>query len=164
MVTPDVKSDVLTQIEQRFAASDVLPVRLEEIVKPVLLAFCVDVQNKPVFIKRSRPFRYEIGSIKPDHSTDYVLVEPEYRRPGLRIDNLHLLSLNDRKDLESRIQKWVAIHGLQVEQFSRIDQDEKELLEVGKSALDRLLSAQAPDIAARLVIPADIALILSRIR
>jgi hypothetical protein len=164
VVTPDVRADVEAQIAERFGEKDVVPVRLEEIVKPVLLAFCVNVQNQPVYIKRTRPFRYEVGNIPPDHATDYILVEPEYRRPGLRIDHPHLLPLSDRKDLESLIQKWAAVHGVQVEQFSRIDQDEKELSDNGKTALDRLLAAQPPDVAQRMMIPADIAQILSRLR
>ncbi len=164
VVTPEVRADVEAQIANRFADKGVGPVRLEEIVKPVLLAFCVNVQNQPVYIKRTRPFRYEVGSIPPDRATDYILVEPEYRRPGLRVDHPHLLPLSDRKDLESLIQKWAAMHGVQVEQFSRIDQDEKEPSETGRTALDRLLAAQSPDVAQRMMIPADIAQILSRIR
>jgi hypothetical protein len=164
VVTPEVQADVEAQIADRFTDKDLIPVRLEEIVKPVLLAFCIDVQNQPVYIKRTRPFRYEIGCIPPDRATDYILVEPEYRRPGLRIDRLHLLPLSDRKDLESLIQKWAAVHGVQVAQFSRIDQDEKESPEAGRTALDRLLAAQPADVAERLMIPADIAQILSRIR
>jgi hypothetical protein len=164
VVTPEVRADVEAQIADRFTDKDPLPVRLEDIVWPVLLAFCVDVQNQPVYVKRTRPFRYEVGTVPPDHATDYILVEPEYRRPGLRIDHLHLLRLTDRKDLESLIQKWAAVHGVQVEQFSRIDQDEKEPSEAGGTALDRLLTAQPPDVAKRMMIPADIAQILSRIR
>ena len=164
VVTPDVRVDVEAQIAERFADKEAGPVRLEEIVKPVLLAFCINVQNQPVYIKRTKPFRYEVGSIPPDRATDYILVEPEYRRPGLRIDSPHLLSLSDRKDLESLIQKWAAVHSIQVEQFSRIDQDEKEPSEARRTALDRLLGAQSPDVAQRMMIPADIAQILSRIR
>ncbi len=164
VVTPDVREDVEAQIAERFPEEDAGPVRLEEIVKPVLLAFCVNAQSQPVYIKRTKPFRYEVGSIPPDRATDYVLVEPEFRRPGLRIDNPHLLPLNDRKDLESLIQKWAAVHAIQIEQFSRIDRDENGLLEAGRTALDRLLGAQSPDVAQRMMIPADIAQILSRIR
>jgi len=164
VVTPEARAAVEAQIAERFADKAAVPVRLEEIVKPVLLAFCVNVQNQPVYIKRTKPFRYEVGSIPPDRATDYILVEPEYRRPGLRIDHPHLLPLSDRKDLESLIQKWAAVHGVQVEQFSRIDQDEKEPSEAGRTALDRLLAAQLPDVAQRMMIPADIAQILSRIR
>jgi hypothetical protein len=164
VVTPDIRADVEAQIADRFADKDAVPVRLEEIVKPVLLAFCINVQNQPVYVKRTRPFRYEVGSIPPDRATDYILVEPEYRRPGLRIDHPHLLPLSDRKNLESLIQKWTAVHGVQVEQFSRIDQDEREPSEAGRTALDRLLASQPPDVAQRMMIPADIAQILSRIR
>jgi hypothetical protein len=164
VVTPDVREDVVAQIADRFADKEGAPVRLEEIVKPVLLAFCVNAQDQPVYIKRTKPFRYEVGSVPPDHATDYILVEPEYRRPGLRIDNPHLLSLSDRKDLESLIQKWAAVHAIQMEQFSRFDQEEVEPLEAGRTALDRLLGAQSPDVAQRMMIPADIAQILSRIR
>jgi hypothetical protein len=163
VVTPDVRTDVEGQIADRFGHNEVVPVRLEDIVKPVLLAFCVNAQNQPVYIKRTKPFRYEIGSIPPEKASDYILVEPEYRRPGLRIDNPHLLPKADKKDLESLIQKWATVHGIQVEQFSRLEPEEKEVTD-GRSALDRLLAAQAPDVAQRLMIPADIAQILSRIR
>lgn len=163
VVTPDVRADVEAQIAERFG-DKVVAVRLEEIVRPVLLAFCVDVQNQPVYIRRIRPFRYEVGSIPVDRATEYILVDPEYRRPGLRVDHPHLLPLSDRRDLEGLIQKWAAVHGLQVEQFSKLDQEEKEGSEGGKTALDRLLAAQPQDVAQRMMIPADIAQILSRIR
>lgn len=163
VVTPDVRADVEAQIAERFSEMETVPVRLEEIVRPLLLAFCVNVQHQPVYFKRTRPFRYEVGSIPPERATDYILIEPEYRRPGLRIEHPHVLSLTDRKDLESLIQKWAAVHGVQVEQFSRIEQDDREG-ETGRTALDRLLAAQPPDVAQRLMIPADIAQILSRIR
>jgi hypothetical protein len=163
VVTPDVRAEVETQIAERLGDKDSVPVRLEDIARPVLLAFCVNVQNQPVYIRRTRPFRYEVGSLPADRATDYILVEPEYRRPGLRIDHPHLLALSERRDLESLIQKWAAVHGIEVEQFSKLDQDEKEGPESGKTALDRLLAAQPQDVAQRILIPADIAQILSRI-
>jgi hypothetical protein len=164
VVTPEVRADIEAQIADRLADKDAPTVRLEDIAKPVLLAFCINVPDEPVYIKRTRPFRFEVGSIPPDRATNYILVEPEYRRPGLRIDRLQLLPSNDRKDLESLIQKWAAVHGVQTEQFSRIDQEEKQPSEAGRTALDRLLTAQPPEVAERMMIPADIAQILSRIR
>jgi hypothetical protein len=165
VVTPDVRADVEGQIAQRFGDNEVAPVRLEDVVKPVLLAFCVNVPERPVYVKRTRPFRYEVGSIPQDQAGEYLLVEREYRRPGLRIDNPQLLSHADRKDLENRIQRWATVHEVSMEQFSRLAPDDNEAQEPqGRTALDRLLSAQAPDVAQRLMIPADIAQILSRIR
>jgi hypothetical protein len=165
VVTPDVRNDVEAQISQRLDSNDAVHVRLEEIARPVLLAFCIQVHNDaPVYVRRSRPFRYEIGSISPDQASDYVIVEPEYRRPGLRIDRPNLVALSDRRDLEGRIQRWAAVHSLNIEQFSRLNQDEKEIPDTTKTALDRLLAAQPPDVAERMVIPADIAQILARMR
>lgn len=164
VVTPGVLSDVEAQIAERSARREFVPLRLEDIAKPVLLAFCVSVQNKPVYVKRTKPFRYEVGDIPCERVSDYILVEPEYRRPGLRIDHPHLLSHSERKDLEGVIQKWAAVHGVQIEQFSKLEPEEEASTVGGRSALDRLLAAQPPDVAQRLMIPTDIAQILSRIR
>lgn len=164
VVTPAVRADVEAQITKRPGHDAVVPVRLEDIAKPVLLAFCVSAPNQPVYVTRTKSFRYEVGNMPPERVGDHILVDPEYRRPGLRIDHPHLLSQSDKKDLESRIQRWATVHGVQVEQFSRLEPAEAEPTDGGKSALDRLLAAQSPDVAQRLMIPADIAQILSRIR
>lgn len=164
VVTPDVRSDVETQIAARQGNCDVAPVRLEDIARPVLLAFCVDVHNEPVYVRRRRPFRYEIGALSTDRASEYIIVEPEYRRAGLRVERLHLLALSDRRDLEGCIQKWAAVHNLQIEQFSRLDHEDQEAPETGRTALDRLLAAQPEDVAQRILIPADIAQMLARVR
>jgi hypothetical protein len=164
VVTPEVRAAVEAHIAEKLGEKDTTPVRLEELARPVLLAFCINVQNQPVYIRRMRPFRYEIGHIPIDKATEYVVVEPEFRRPGLRIEHPHLLPLSDRRDLENLIQKWAVVHGLEIEQFSRLEAEEREQAESGKTALDRLMAAQAPDIAQKLMIPADIALILSKLR
>jgi hypothetical protein len=116
-------------------------VRLEDIARAVLLAFCIDTHDQPIYVRRSRPFKYEIGNLSPDRASEFVLVEPEYRRAGLRVDGLQSLLLSDKRDLEGRIQRWASVHGLQIEQFSRLDQDEKEVADTEKTALDRLLAA-----------------------
>ena len=164
VVTPDARDWVTAQIAERVSSNKPIAVRLEDIARPVLLAFCIDARDQPVYVRRSRPFRYEIGNPSPDQASEFVHVEPEYRRPGLRIDSPQSLSINDKRDLEARIQKWATVHGLQMEQFSRLDQDDKAVADSGKTALDRLLAAQPPDVAQRLMIPADIAQILARIR
>jgi hypothetical protein len=164
VVTPEVRAEVEAQIAARLGENEQVPVRVEDIAWPVLLAFCVDVHNEPVYIRRTRPFRYEVGSIPPGRTSEYILVEPEYRRPGLRIDRPHLLPQGDKRDLEALIQKWAVVHGIGIEQFSRLEQEAKEGPETGRTALDRLLAAQSQDVAQRLLIPADIAQILARIQ
>lgn len=165
VVTPEVRSEIEAQIAQRQRTEEPATVRLEELARPVLLAFCVRVPDgTPVYVRRSRPFRYEIGPVSPDQASQYIIVESEYRRPDLRIDNPHLLQVSDRRDLEGRIQRWATVHALQLEQFSKLDQEVKEATDYGKTALDRLLEAQPQDVAQRLLIPADIAQILGRLR
>ena len=164
VVTQDVRVAVLAQIEERLGSNVAISVRLEDIARPVLLAFCIDTHEQPIYVRRSRPFKYEIGNLSADRASEFVLVESDYRRAGLRVDRLQSLPLSDKRDLEGRIQRWASVHGLQIEQFSRLDQDEKESTDIGKTALDRLLAAQVPDVAQRLMIPADIAQILTRIR
>jgi hypothetical protein len=164
VVTPDAREEVLNQIGQRSAGMAAGAVRLEDIARPVLLAFCVDTHDQAVYVRRTRPFRYEVGNIQPNQASEFVIVEPEYRRPGLRIERPQSLTPTDRRDLEGRIQRWATIHGLRIDQFSRLTQDDKEGVDTKQTALDRLLAAQPPDVAQRLVIPADIAQILARIR
>ncbi len=102
VVTPDVRDAIVAQIEAKLGAKSVT-VRLEEIAWPVLLAFCIDAHTQPVYVRRSRPFRYEIGNVSADQISDFIHVEPEYRRPGLRVDRLQSLSPNDKLDLVNRI-------------------------------------------------------------
>ena len=164
VVTREVRNDIEAQIAERLGNNKAPSVRLEDIARPVLLAFCIEAHEQPVYVRRSRPFKYEIGNLSTDRASEFIYVESEYRRAGLRVDRLQSLPLSDRRDLEGRIQKWASVHGLQIEQFSRLDQDDKEAADTGKTALDRLLAAQPLDVAQRLMIPADIAQILARIR
>ena len=55
-------------------------------------------------------------------------------------------------------------HGVQMEQFSRLDQEEKEASDGGEDGARPPARCAASDVAQRMMIPADIAQILSRIR
>ena len=45
VVTPDVRDSVLAQIEERLGNNKPVNVRLEDIARPVLLAFCIDTRS-----------------------------------------------------------------------------------------------------------------------
>ena len=140
------------------------PIRLEDIARPVLLAFCATVPaGSAVYVSRSRPFRYTTIPIEADRAFEWILIEPQYRRPGLRIENLSSLNHEDRHDLATRIQNWCVAHDIRPEQFSRSPQNAPPA-EMAPTALDRLLAAQKPEIIHAIVIPADIAQILSRMK
>ncbi len=139
------------------------PVRLEDIARPVLLAFCANVPaGSAVYVSRSRPFRYTTIPIEADRAFEWIHIEPQYRRPGLRIENLSSLNHEDRHDLATRIQNWCVSHDVRPEQFSRSPQN--VFAENAPTALERLLAAQKPEILQALMIPADIAQILSRMK
>jgi hypothetical protein len=164
VVTPDFRAEVEEQIAKRSTTQPSTQARLEDLARPVLLAFCIDVQNQPVYVRRIRPFRYEVGAIPQDRNSEYILVDTEYRRPGLRVDSLQQLPAADKSDLENRIQRWAIAHGVDVRQFVWAEEPSKSYLEDGRTALDRLVAAQPRDVAERMLIPADIAQILSRFR
>ena len=48
VVTPDIKDDVVEQIVARLGEKEATPVRLEDVARPVLLAFCINVQNQSI--------------------------------------------------------------------------------------------------------------------
>ncbi len=162
VVTPEAKAEVEAKIAERQGDEGSAKIRLKDLAQPLLLAFCVDVQDEEVYIRKTRPFRYEVGAPPAGHSADYILVEREFRRPGLRIDRPHQLPRDERADLEGRIQKWAVAHAVGIDLFSKLDQGEKGAPERGRNALDRLLAAQPAGLAQRLMSPADIAQLLTR--
>lgn len=162
-VTP---TQLLPKVQEAIAKrsmNEKTQVRLEEISWPVLLAFCIETQQgTPVYLSRTRPFRF-LKAIPIDQPANWILVDEEYRRPGLRLDKLNTLRTDDRLALAASIQNWCVKHDLRVEQFFSQDQDGSPEM-AGPNALDRLLAAQTPDVARKLVIPADIAQALARMK
>jgi hypothetical protein len=162
-VTP---TQLLPKVQETIAKrsmSETPQVRLEEIAWPILLAFCIETpQGTPVYVSRTRPFRF-IKAIPVDQPSNWILVDEECRRPGLRLDKLNALRAEDRLALATSIQNWCLKHDLRVEQFFPHDQDGASE-STSPNALDRLLAAQTPDVARALVIPADIAQALARMK
>jgi hypothetical protein len=162
-VTPTQLLQRVQDAISKRSASEAQKVRLEEIAWPVLLAFCVELpQGTPIYVSRTRPFRF-IKTIPVDQAANWILVDEEYRRPGLRLDKLNALKTEDRLALATAIQNWCLKHDLRIEQFFPTDQDNSAEL-AGPNALDRLLAAQNPDVARAMVIPADIAQALARMK
>jgi hypothetical protein len=125
--------------------------------RPVLLAFCVRHEpGRQVFLRKLPPYRYSIGIPEDDDANQYWMIDERYRRPGLKIGDLKDLSTSDLVDLQTRIASWAIDTGFQIETLYQTDEKKPT------SALQRLLEAQLPGIADRILIPADIALILSK--
>lgn len=129
---------------------------LEALPRSVLLAFCVRPEpGQHVFLHKLPPFKYEVRSPEGVDTNQYVQIEDRYRRP-LKIFSLTDLTGPDRLDLQTRIATWSKDKNIPIESFYLQGQKKR------MNALERLLAAQAVGMAERIMIPADIALILSR--
>ena len=123
----------------------------------MLIAFCVRQESgKAVYISKVRPFMYRIGEPNAEERDQFFLIEERYRRPGLKMTELSELSATDRLDLQTRIATWSRDNNVQLESFYSSSQKKTT------NALERLISAQPRSIADKIVIPGDIALLLSR--
>ena len=148
------KQGVETWIARRSQAASMVP-NLEALPRSVLLAFCVkrDV-GKSIFLNRYPPFKYEIGTRDGVNLEQYIEIADRYRRPGLNL--LSELTASDRLDLQTKIAMWSKDTNIPIEAFYVHNSKRAQ------TALDRLIAAQSEGIAEKMVIPGDIALMLSR--
>lgn len=154
-VTTRASKDVVEQFISRRAQAQAIIPDLEALPRSVLLAFCVQQESgKRVFLRRSPPYRYLVETPTGEHERDFILVEDRYRRPGLKVGDVSEMTAADRLDLQTKIAAWSRDNGIQLGKFYR-DWEKKNT-----NALERLVEAQAPEIAKKLVIPGDIALLL----
>ena len=139
---------------------------LASLARPVLLAFCVrGIEDGPVFITRRPPFKYTL--VQPQDGENYHVIPPECRLPGLRLATLGKMAPSDVVHLGANIQRWAGAQAVDLGSLTRevagIQQPVAEEVAIGTmSALERLIAAQRPDLRNQVVIPADIAALLSR--
>lgn len=141
---------------------------LSSLARPVLLAFVVrGEEEKPVFVTRRPPFKYTV--VPPADRAVYHVIAPEYRLAGMRLAAVAKMPADDVRRLAETIQRWALANGVALETLTR-EVAEAEMpvpdeVALGTmSALERLVAAQRPDLRHQVVIPADIAALLSRHR
>jgi len=156
-VTTGAAREIVEQyIRRRSQAKSVIP-DLGALPRSVILAFCVRQENgKSVFLNKSFPFKYEIIDPTMADREQVLLIEDRYRRPGLKIGDSSELGPADRLDLQTKIAAWARDNGVKLEDFYTSQQNKPT------NALERLIAAQPRGLAERIMIPADIALILSK--
>jgi hypothetical protein len=156
VATANAKSVVEQRIDLRSQSVSVVP-NLEALPRSVLFAFCVrQEEGKPIFLHKSPPFRYETGGVDEDDSEHFLKIDERYRRPGLDIQSVENLTATDRLDLQTKIAAWARDNGVLIESFYKA---------AGKkhtNALERFLAAQPKGVAEKIMLPADIALLLSQ--
>jgi hypothetical protein len=112
--------------------------------------------GKDVFLRKTHPFKYELSAPAEDERDQFLVIEKRYRRPGLKVADLGNLTAADRLDLQTRIAAWSRDNGVRLEDFYRLEGRKHA------NALERLLAAQPSGMAEKILIPADIALMLSQ--
>lgn len=156
VATRDSLAAVSGVIANRTKASTTVP-DLEELPRSVLLAFCAQQNSgESVYLSKEFPFKYRTSPPSIDDRDQYWEVPPRYRRNGLMMSAVTGLGAADRLDLQKKIAKWCLDNGVSIESLYR-HQNARSA-----NALERLIAAQPPGVAARMLIPSDIALLLSR--
>jgi len=154
-VATEATKDIVEQfMARRSRRSSSIP-NLDALPRSVLLAFCVRSEGgEPVFVSKTPPFKYRLGTPDESDRDQFLLVDERYRRPGLKITELSELRATDRLDLQARIASWSRDNDVSLEDFY-ITKERKHT-----NALERLLAVQPREVAQKIVIPGDIALIL----
>lgn len=149
VVTPEVREAVSRKLTRGGstggAAFDNLPM-------PLQIAFCLRVEpGQQVAVHTTAPVRYRRLPEGDPLPSGFVAVEAKYREPGLHLASA---SSSDKERLWRAILSWAEKHQLDPDFLSRRP--------APTNALERLLAAQAPDVVARMNLPADIVTILLR--
>jgi hypothetical protein len=159
VVTEEVRKEVEAALKSLHEPSPEL-LRLQTLARVVLIAFCISVpRGSAVQVRRSRPFRYRLVDLRTAPSADWITIEDQFRCPDLRADRLERAGNPNITRLLTSVERWVSANRLNLNDFaaSASVQQAPE-----KTALDRLLDAQPAHLVKKIIIPADIAQILSK--
>jgi hypothetical protein len=142
---------------------------LRRLPRAVVLAFCADVgEGRRVYLRKTPPHRY---SADPDSSDGWWPIEPGFRSPGLFIDFNRPVGEGDAERLTQGMEAWAAQHSVDLDALAAAEAQSSARppatvpdlpARTASNALERLCNAQPPELTARLVVPMDIALLLSR--
>lgn len=149
----------LAQVKQQLAQKQKMETRLDlaKIPRSVLLAFCVNQEpDQPVFLKRTPPHFFRLQPPSEQEEPLFWEISPEFRIPSLLLTDVNKLSDLDRTKLEERILSWSAEAGVPLSDFQKYRPPSRS-----GNALKRLIDAQTEETRTKLLIPADIALLLS---
>ena len=138
---------------------------LRELPKPLLLAFTQEApQGQTIFVRLEPRISYSYG---PPIENDAIAVDDDLRLPGLEITNPTAMRAADVEQLEANLKRWCERHLIDLPSLARRHGKTFTLHSGGptqqSNALERLYSAQSSDVAQRMCVPIDIALVLSRI-
>jgi hypothetical protein len=140
---------------------------LRQLPRSVLLAFCVQIgENDQVYLRKDPPYRYVVN---PDQIDNLWPIEHRYRRPGLFIESNRTIPDHEAAALMQNVVAWADEHLVDLDALAASkSQEGREPVSVpvparvAANALERLRNAQPSGLVERLVVPMDIAVLLSR--
>ena len=133
----------------------------------LIAAFCkVPLPGDRVYFRVTKPFRYETWSQAPDGN--YVEIDERFRPPSLAGKSVHELSYSEKQTIHEQIDRWAAANSIDQRDLyydSKVNSTRLSSLPEGarENALQRLISAQEPELQRRIRIPGDIASALMRL-
>lgn len=141
---------------------------LAKLPRSVLLAFCLrKMDDQSIFVQLAPPFRYHVGQCP---GSGFVVIDEQFRSPGLYINDPAALSLDQTTDLVIKIENWARQNNIQLADLFGERQDRRPAMATSsrptgstKNALERLYEAQSLSLREKIVMPFDIAVYLSRI-
>ncbi|KPL68282.1 hypothetical protein SZ64_09195 [Erythrobacter sp. SG61-1L] len=138
---------------------------LRTLPRAFLLAFTLDIADGQVMsVRLGAKISYLAGPVAEEGT---IVVDQDLRLPDLDVSDLGELPQADVEKLDTNIRAWCERHHVDPDSLSRVHSKPsstapKALSTTQSSALERLYAAQDPEVAKRLSVPIDIALVLSR--
>lgn len=150
------RTRVAEAIQRRLAGAASLVPRVPHSLR---VAFCRTLdEGERIFFRTRPPFKYFVGSQPPDSS--FIEIGEEFRLPGSEVHKDVRLPPEEERKLQSNLDRWMSTNQIPRDVFRNAIR--RQDLASSGSALRRLVEAQDHDVQGRLMIPADIALLLSR--
>ena len=127
----------------------------------LIAAFCkLPLPGSQVYFRVVKPFRYQTGTRQPN--SDFVEIDERFRPAALANRSVYDLSLDEKRRIFQCIRKWAEANSVELGSLY-YDSRSRPVASMGKpsgdgtNALERLISAQDPELRDRFRIPADIA-------
>jgi hypothetical protein len=140
---------------------------LRGLPRALLLAFTLPIPaDKVVFVQLQPKVLYRIGEVA---AAGEFPIDADLRMPVEGAGDVDAMSVEDIERLDTNIRAWGVRHEIEVSTLKRGAQrsaPQAEHPQIQKnstgSALERLYAAQDPEVAKKMIVPIDIAILLGR--
>lgn len=140
---------------------------LRGLPRALLLAFTLPIPAEKVVSVRLQPkVVYRVGEVA---AAGEIPIDADLRMPVEGAGDVDAMSVEDVERLDTNIRAWGLRHGIEMSTLKRGAQPpapQSEHPQVQRtpagSALERLYAAQDPEVAKKMIVPIDIAILLGR--